>query len=133
MALVPVGAAVNAITRRSAAVEGSCLVCVGGRVRRRISRESPAAVNHDGLPGDEGRVIGGEEGQRPGEVFRRFGALDRLLPSDHLEPAELSGLPLIVVSVRVNPGERVLTVCPKSPTAEASDRANPIKPPLLAV
>src|SRR3984957_20879473 len=31
---------------------------------------------------------------------RRFGALDRLLPSDHLEPAELSGL---AVDRRVGP------------------------------
>src|ERR1700688_2793888 len=41
------------------------------------------------------------------------------------------GLSLTVVSVRVSPGAMVLTVIPKSPTSDASDRANPIKPPLL--
>jgi hypothetical protein len=40
------------------------------------------------------KAASSEECQRPGQVFRRFRALDRLLPADHVEPAEFSGLAL---------------------------------------
>ena len=105
---------------------------LSGAGRGGWSRVYIAAVDRDGLAGDEVAFRGSEKNQRPEQVLRMLVALERArLDGALARGLDVTGILAQTVSLKVKPGASVLTRMPCSPSSRASARVNAIMPPLL--
>ena len=95
------------------------------------SAPHPPAVHQQRLAGDEAAVVGGEEGDRAGDVLDLAAALERL-GLEHAPPQRL----LVGVDRGRGGWERArgdrVDADPLGPASRASERVNPITAPLDA-
>src|SRR5918911_2077639 len=71
------------------------------------SSHHPAAVDVEGLAGDEARAVGAEEEERLGDVLRPAPALERLVVEDEARVALRVGVDLLGVGREGAGGDRV--------------------------
>jgi hypothetical protein len=80
------------------------------------TRDRGAAIDHNGLPGDEARSVGAEKHRGAGDLVRPTPALERRAAANFDPSVGLSTMARLV-SVAKKPGEIALTVMPYGPSS----------------